>query len=154
MSETVAAAIATAVAATGSGIEFRSGGCLCGRIRFTVTGPVDDPHVCNCRDCAKRSGAPFQWWVGFPTVGLEWTGEGGEPTWYDTYPGETSRGFCGTCGSHIAARDYGDDTMIGILATALDDYGTDPELAPTNLNRVAEAADWLAQCNPRPAAAG
>ncbi|MEV0537822.1 GFA family protein [Kitasatospora sp. NPDC050463] len=146
MSETVAAA--------GSGPQVRSGGCLCGWIRFTVTGPVDDPHVCNCADCAKRSGAPFMWWVGFATAGLEWTGEGGEPTWYDTYPGKTSRGFCGTCGSHIAARDYGDDTIIGILATALDHYGTDPDLVPPNLNRVAEAADWLAQCDTRPVVAG
>ncbi|MFE4304733.1 GFA family protein [Streptomyces sp. NPDC056891] len=150
MSETVAAA-----AATGSEPEARSGSCLCGKIRFTVTGPVDDPHVCNCRDCAKRSGSPFQWWVGFPADGLEWTGEGGEPTWFDTYPGKTARGFCGTCGTHIAARDYGDDaTIIGILATALDHYDTDKALVPTNLNRVAEAAGWLTHCNPQPATAG
>ncbi|MGW6202301.1 GFA family protein [Streptomyces sp. NPDC055089] len=153
MSDTVAAAIATAAAATGSGTEVRSGGCLCGKIRFTVAGPVDDPHVCNCAHCAKRSGAPFQWWVGFRADGLKWIGEG-EPTWFDTHPGKTARGFCGACGTHIAARDYGDGTMIGILATALDDYGTDPALVPTNLNRVAEAADWLAQCDPRHAAAG
>lgn len=153
MSDSVVTATDTAAAATGSGTEVRSGGCLCGKIRFTVTGPVDDPHVCGCRDCAKRSGAPFQWWVGFPMDGLEWTGED-EPTWFDTYPGETARGFCGKCGTHLAARDYGDDTVIGFLATALDDYGTDPALVPTNLNRVAEAAPWLAQCDTRPATAG
>ncbi|MFF3957451.1 GFA family protein [Streptomyces sp. NPDC001890] len=141
-------------AATGSEPEVRSGGCLCGKTRFTVTGPVDDPHVCNCGHCAKRAGAPFQWWAGFPMAGLKWTGESGEPTWYDTYPGQTARGFCGGCGSHIAARDYGNDTIIGILATALDHYGTDSALAPTNLNRVAEAAPWLAQCNTQPAVAG
>lgn len=138
-------------AATGSDLEVRSGGCLCGKVRFTVTGSVDDPHVCNCAHCSKRSGAPFQWWVGFPMAGLKWTGEGGEPTWYDTYPGKTARGFCGGCGSHIAARDYGDDTVIGILATALDHYGTDSALVPTNLNRVSEAAPWLAQRDTRPA---
>ncbi|MGW0673443.1 GFA family protein [Streptomyces sp. NPDC002746] len=141
-------------AIVGSNPEVRSGGCLCGTIRFTVTGPADDPHVCNCEHCAKRSGSPFQWWAGFPMAGLTWTGEGGEPTWYDTYPGKTARGFCGTCASHIAARDYGDDTIIGILATALDDYATDPALVPTNLNRVAEAAPWLAQCDTRAAVAG
>ncbi|MFF6772703.1 GFA family protein [Streptomyces sp. NPDC012637] len=139
------------VAANGSGPEDRSGGCLCGKVRFTVTGPVDDPHICACEHCAKRSGAPFQWWVGFPMAGLEWTGA--EPTWFDTYPGKTARGFCGACGSHIAARDYGDDTIIGILATALDDHATDLALVPTNLNRLAEAAPWLAQSD-RHAAAG
>lgn len=140
------------VAAAGSGVEVRSGGCLCGKIRFTVTGPVDDPHVCICAHCVKRSGAPFQWWVGFPMSGLEWTGEGGEPTWFDTYP-ETARGFCGGCGTHIAARDHGDATTIGILATALDHHRSDPALVPTNLHRVAEAADWLARPDTLPAAA-
>ncbi|MFE9137949.1 GFA family protein [Streptomyces sp. NPDC007355] len=149
MSET--AAVITADA-TDPGTEVRSGSCLCGKIRFTVTGPVDDPHLCICAHCSKRAGSPFQWWVGFRADGLQWTGED-QPTWFDTYPGETSRGFCGTCGTHIAARDYGDDTMIGILATALDHYDTDPALAPTNLNRVPESADWLAQCAPRPATA-
>ncbi|MFF8837518.1 aldehyde-activating protein [Streptomyces sp. NPDC015130] len=78
-------------------------------------------------------------------AGLTWIGEGGEPTWYDTYPGRTARGFCGRCGSHVAARDHGDDTIIGILVTALDDHTADPALVPTNLNRLAEAVPWLAQ---------
>ncbi|MFB7611639.1 GFA family protein [Streptomyces gardneri] len=125
--------------------KFRSGGCLCGKVRFTVTGPVDDPHVCICAHCAKRSGAPLQWWLGFPMTGLRWIGEGGEPTWYDTYPGKTARGFCCECGTHLAARDHHNDTIIGILATALDHYSTDSTLAPTNLRRITEAAPWLAQ---------
>lgn len=139
---------------TGSGPEVRSGGCLpqCGKVRFTVTGPVDDPHVCACEHCAKRSGAPFQWWLGFPMAGLKWTGA--EPTWFDTHPGKTARGFCGRCGTHIAARDHGDNKVIGILATALDHHATDPALVPTNLNRLAEAAPWLAQYDNRHAAAG
>ncbi|WP_327740499.1 GFA family protein (plasmid) [Streptomyces nojiriensis] len=131
------------VPVTGSGTEVRSGGCLCGKVRFTVTGPVDDPHICACKDCSTRSGAPFQWWVGFPMSGLEWTGA--EPTWFDTHPGKTARGFCPDCGTHIAARDYGDSTIIGILAPALDHHDTDPALVPTNLNRLPEAAPWLAQ---------
>ncbi|MFF3503483.1 GFA family protein [Streptomyces sp. NPDC003247] len=146
MSETVAAAD------SGSGV--RSGGCLCGKIRFTVTGSVDDPHVCNCAHCAERSGAPFPWRARFPMAGPKRTGEGGEPTWYDTCPGRTARGFCGGCGSHIAARGHGDDTVVGILATALDHYGTGPALAPASLDRAAEAAPWLARCGPRPAVTG
>ncbi|MFE3387386.1 MULTISPECIES: GFA family protein [Streptomyces griseus group] len=146
MSETVPAATAD------SDLEVRSGGCLCGKVGFTVTGPVDDPHICPCAHCVKRSGAPFQWWLGFPTAGLKWTGD--EPVWFDTHPGKTARGFCGACGSHIAARDYGDSEIIGILATALDHHDTDPALVPTNLNRLAEAASWLAQNDNRHAAAG
>ncbi|MFD0355630.1 hypothetical protein ACFVHW_18135 [Streptomyces sp. NPDC127110] len=58
------------------------------------------------------------WWVGFATV--SWTGEGGEPTWYETFPGEAKRGFCPTCGSRVAAIDS-DIPEIGINVTALDE---------------------------------
>ncbi|MGW3929438.1 GFA family protein [Streptomyces microflavus] len=70
----------------------RTGGCLCGRIRFTTRGPAVFPHTCVCRDCQKLGGTPMMWWVGFETV--TWTGEGGEPTWYETFEGEAKRGFC------------------------------------------------------------
>ncbi|MYV96221.1 GFA family protein, partial [Streptomyces sp. SID1034] len=54
------------------------------------------------------------WWVGFATV--SWTGEGGEPTWYETFPGEAKRGFCPNCGSRVAAIDS-DIPEIGINVT-------------------------------------
>ncbi len=33
-------------ATPGEEVEERAGGCLCGRIRFTVTGPAVYPHLC------------------------------------------------------------------------------------------------------------
>jgi hypothetical protein len=126
-----------------SEVEVWTGGCLCKAVRFTVTGQPDDPHICACAHCQMRSGAPFQWWVGFPSQGLSFTGEG-ELTWFDTYPGKTSRGFCPVCGSPVAARDYDDETVIGIVSTALDAQ-EDPRLVPVNLNRLTEAASWLCE---------
>jgi hypothetical protein len=122
--------------------ETWTGGCRCGKIRFTVAGEPDYPHVCSCTDCKVRGGGPMQWWVGFPLAGLTWTGEQ-EPTWYDTFPGETKRGFCATCGSHVAALDYGDDT-IGINVTALDQHD-DPRLTPVNQSFRPDAVSWLPQ---------
>ncbi|MFI5643159.1 GFA family protein [Kitasatospora sp. NPDC051705] len=122
----------------------RSGGCLCGAIRFTVTGEPEDPHICGCAHCSHRAGSPFQWWTGFPLAGLSWTGDHGEPTWYDTHAGRTMRGFCPVCGSHIAALDHGDTALVGILVTALDGYRGDPAHVPLNPNRLPEAAPWLA----------
>ncbi|MFF0540570.1 GFA family protein [Streptomyces coelicoflavus] len=75
--------------------EVRTGGCLCGRIRFTAQGPAVFPHTCECDHCQKLGGTPVMWWVGFKTI--TWTGEGGEPTWYETFPGEAKRGFCPSC---------------------------------------------------------
>jgi hypothetical protein len=121
----------------------RTGGCLCGKIRFIVAGVPDYPHTCSCVHCQKRAGGPMQSWVGFPLDGLRWTGEGGEPTWYDTFPGETKRGFCPICGSHVAALDYG-DTTIGINLSALDDQDGE-DLVPVNQSFRGDAVSWLAQ---------
>ncbi|MFF4450149.1 GFA family protein [Streptomyces sp. NPDC001502] len=123
----------------------RSGGCHkdCGRIRFEAKGGPDYPHTCSCRDCKKRGGAPMMSWVAFPLDGFEWTGEGGEPTWYDTYPGKTKRGFCANCGTHIAAYDYG-DTWMGVNIPALDEPDGEG-LTPVNQSCRGEAVPWLGQ---------
>jgi hypothetical protein len=128
---------------TRADVDVWTGGCLCQNIRFQVTGEPDYPHVCSCQHCQKRGGGPMQSWIGFPLEGLRWIGDGGEPTWYDTFPGETKRGFCPTCGSHIAAFDYGDST-IGINLTALD-HQDDPRLVPINQSFRGDAVPWLAQ---------
>lgn len=58
-------------------------------------------------------------------------------------PGETKRGFCPTCGSHLAAFDYG-DTTIGVNISAVDDQH-DPRLAPVNQSFRSTAVAWLPQ---------
>lgn len=117
----------------------RTGGCLCGRIRFTTRGPAVFPHTCVCRHCQKLGGTPVMWWVGFETV--SWTGEGGEPTWYETFEGEAKRAFCPNCGSRIAAIDS-DIPEIGINVTALDDT-SGPDLVPIHASFRDNAVDWL-----------
>ncbi|MBL1110566.1 GFA family protein [Streptomyces sp. 5-8] len=117
----------------------RTGGCLCGRIRFTTRGPAVFAHTCACPHCQKLGGTPVMWWVGFETV--TWTGEGGEPTWYETFEGEAKRGFCPTCGSRVAAIDS-DIPEIGINVTALDDT-SGPDLVPIHASFRENAVHWL-----------
>ncbi|MBG6136060.1 hypothetical protein IW245_002254 [Longispora fulva] len=90
--------------------------------------------------------------MSFPMQGLRWTGEGGEPRWYDTFAGKTTRGFCTTCGSSVAAIDYGVD-LIGINMSALD-VQDDPRLVPVNQSFRGDAVPWLPQVpDTQPAAA-
>jgi hypothetical protein len=35
------------------------GSCLCGGVRYEVTGPVHDVHHCHCSMCRKAHGAAF-----------------------------------------------------------------------------------------------
>lgn len=82
-------------------------------------------------------------WVAFSLDSFEWTGEGGEPTWYETFRGETKRGFCPTCGSHVAAIDSG-DTWMGVNIPALDEPDGD-EFVPVNQSFRGDAVSWLPQ---------
>ncbi|MCX5418077.1 GFA family protein [Streptomyces sp. NBC_00059] len=116
----------------------RTGGCLCGRIRFTTRGTAVFAHTCACGHCQKLGGAPLMWWVGFETV--TWTGES-EPTWYETFEGEAKRGFCPTCGSRVAAIDS-DIPEIGINVTALDDT-SGPDLVPIHASFRDNVVHWL-----------
>ncbi|GAB2882059.1 GFA family protein [Streptomyces deserti] len=119
----------------------RTGGCLCGWIRFTVKGKAVYPHTCSCEHCQKLGGAPVMWWAGWPADAVAWTGEGGEPTWFETFEGEAKRGFCPTCGSRLAAIDS-DIPELGINVTALDDT-SGSDLIPVNQSFRDNAVHWL-----------
>ncbi|MEU5839754.1 GFA family protein [Streptomyces diacarni] len=117
----------------------RSGGCLCGQVRFTVTGNPDYPHTCSCTRCQKLSGGPVMAWVSFPLSGLAWTGEEGGPAWYYTWP-DSRRGCCPTCGSHLCALDDDSDS-IALTLSSLDDASG---LMPVNQSFPQNAVPWLA----------
>ena len=36
------------------------GSCLCGGIKFEITGPLSGPLNCHCSQCRKQHGAPFR----------------------------------------------------------------------------------------------
>ncbi|MCG7623135.1 GFA family protein [Epibacterium sp. Ofav1-8] len=87
----------------------RTGGCLCGRVRFTVTGAPDRVGLCHCLDCRKHHGAPFYAAAVFAPEQLSVTGD------VRCYQG---RCFCPTCGSSVYATSGGE---VEIHLGALDD---------------------------------
>jgi hypothetical protein len=116
----------------------RIGGCLCGKIRYEVTGPEDYPHVCSCPHCQRLSGGPMMSWVSFPVAGFKWTGPGGEPSWYYSWP-DSRRGFCPNCGSQVCAQDDGADGIC-MTMSSLDNPG---EFTPVAQSFKDDAVSWL-----------
>ncbi|MEU9472166.1 aldehyde-activating protein [Streptomyces avermitilis] len=84
----------------------------------------------------------MMWWAGFAPDGVTWT-NGVEPTWFETFPGETKRGFCPDCGSRLAAIDS-DVPELGIVVTALDDT-SGADLVPVNQSFRDSNVRWLPQ---------
>ncbi|MEM7464697.1 MAG: GFA family protein, partial [Pseudomonadota bacterium] len=55
-----------------------TGGCLCGKVRFTVTGNPDRVGVCHCQHCRRHHGALFHASAIFHKDAVTVEGETGE----------------------------------------------------------------------------
>lgn len=96
----------------------QKGGCLCGAVRFEVTGEGANPHGCACRFCQRHTGAPLAAWVEFTCEQVRWTGTAGAPAVYRS-SADSSRAFCALCGSSIGAID--DAPTIALLVGSFDE---------------------------------
>lgn len=81
-----------------------AGGCLCGAVRFTVSGSPYRVGMCHCLDCRKHHGALFHASAIFPSEAVAITGVTRE------YKG---RHFCPVCGSTVFGRS-GDETEVNL----------------------------------------
>lgn len=76
------------------------GGCLCGSVRYSVTGPFLAAANCHCSHCRKAHGAAFGSFAPVKRADFRWLS--GEPllSRYESSPGNY-RHFCGKCGSQV-----------------------------------------------------
>ena len=90
--------------------EHHEGGCLCGGVRYRVTGPLRDITTCHCGECRRTHGGaapytacPDDPWELVVAVGLAWIESPHSTT-------NAVRGFCANCGSSLfwkaPDRDY------------------------------------------------
>lgn len=112
-------------AASDVSVPIRTGHCQCGRISYQVNGIPDDPHLCSCVHDTRISGGPAVLWVGFPLDSLIWTGPGGEPKWYATYP-TLRRGFCPDCATHLVSVADGSNMVMVTGFSLTDQSGIEP----------------------------
>lgn len=79
------------------------GGCLCGKVRFEIMGPIRNIVYCHCSQCRKAQGSAFA------TNGIVKASEfailsgADELTGYESTPGQT-KFFCKHCGSPIMSK--------------------------------------------------
>lgn len=96
------------------------GGCLCGRVRFKISGPPLVVTHCHCATCRKAAGAAFVTWVTVRPEHFRWTAA--EPAHYRSSP-QVRRGFCPSCGTTLCYQRDDRADEIDVTAGALDDPG-------------------------------
>lgn len=94
----------------------KTGGCHCGAVRYTVTGPLRDVIYCHCTQCRKQTGH-FVAATRVADEALEITGAD-DLTWYAASP-DAKRGFCRHCGSLLFWKRDGSD-KTSIMAGSMD----------------------------------
>ena len=78
----------------------REGSCLCGQLRYTVSGELAPVFNCHCQFCRRVHGAAFTT-VGFVSAGrFSWHASSAKPSRYETRAGN-HRYFCTHCSTPI-----------------------------------------------------
>jgi len=94
------------------------GGCLCGAVRYEVTGPLRDIVNCHCAMCQKLHGN-FGPHSKAPKANITIT-KGDGLCWYKTSD-VARRGFCRECGSGLFWEPF-ELAATGIIAGSLDGH--------------------------------
>lgn len=97
------------------------GGCLCGAVRYRITGPFLFVHQCCCRDCQKATGTGHTTIAGVHKDDLHLAGAITTYTSTGDTGGSVTRHFCGVCGGRLfTSGDLPGDKRI-IQCGSLDD---------------------------------
>ena len=99
------------------------GGCLCGAIRYRVSGAIDESGYCHCRTCQRQSGAPVVAWFALAPSNFSYSK--GPPGGYRASDHAT-REFCRDCGTYLVFREDDAGETLSVNTATLDD----PSLAP------------------------
>ncbi len=97
--------------------ETPEGGCLCGALRYRVSGPIDSVTHCHCAMCRRWSGAVAVTWFTVPLDRFE-IAEGSLKTYRSSSHGE--RRSCPDCASQIAFWSSKRPAEIDITLGSLD----------------------------------
>ncbi len=99
--------------------EILSGGCLCGGVRYRLTGPRRDVIVCHCENCRRTHGHVAAY-TSVARGDLQLTDEQTLQWFHDRSP-DTYRGFCNRCGASLFWDARDGKNKISVAAGTLDD---------------------------------
>ena len=99
------------------------GGCLCGAVRFRVTGRPIWTAFCHCESCRRATGSVVAAYAGYAADRFEY--RAGEPSHLQS-SNDVSRGFCAGCGSALTYEGDGWPGEVHVHVGTLDE----PEAFP------------------------
>jgi hypothetical protein len=115
-----------------------TGGCLCGAVRFEVSGPILSAGYCHCTHCQKRTGTGSSANCRVAREGFRLLA-GAELLASFQPPTGVPKLFCSQCGSALFSGDPFSDAEVAVRLGAFD---RDPGVRPQYRQFVDSAAAW------------
>jgi hypothetical protein len=115
-----------------------AGGCLCGAVRYEITGAVSNPCFCHCTTCRRATGAPMVPWGTFAREAVRIVH--GRLSEFRS-SAQVARGFCAHCGTSLTYRHEARAGEIDVTLSTLDDPTL---LAPRMHVWVKDRLPWVA----------
>ena len=93
-----------------------TGGCACGRIRYTASIADDDAYLCHCRMCQRATGSVSIAFKNVKKADVAWQHE---PDWYQSSP-IAHRPYCRECGTSLGFA-FPDSENMDLTVASFDD---------------------------------
>ena len=94
-----------------------SGGCACGRIRYTATIDDHDAYLCHCRMCQRATGSISIAFKNVKHAQVDWDDQ---PDWFDSSP-IAIRPFCRECGTSLGYKFKDGSENMDLTVASFDD---------------------------------
>ena len=94
-----------------------TGGCACGRVRFTAQVESDEAYLCHCRMCQRASGSVSLALHSLPQANVRWEGA---PDWFDSSP-IAHRPYCSSCGTSLGFAYLSGTDKMDLTVASFDD---------------------------------
>ncbi|HUP67806.1 MAG TPA: GFA family protein [Sphingomicrobium sp.] len=97
--------------------EKMTGGCACGRVRYSAVVKSDDAYLCHCRMCQRASGSVSLALMNAKQAEVEWSQQ---PDWYDS-SAIAIRPFCAKCGTSFGFQFKDGSENMDLTVASFDD---------------------------------
>jgi hypothetical protein len=93
-----------------------TGGCACGKVRYTAQVGSDEAYLCHCRMCQRATGSVSIAFKNVRKADVVWDGE---PDWYQSSP-IARRPYCASCGTSLGFA-YPDSEKMDLTIASFDE---------------------------------
>ena len=94
-----------------------TGGCACGRVRYTATIRDHEAYLCHCRMCQRATGSVSIAFKNVKQSDVRWEHE---PDWYDSSP-IAKRPYCRECGTSLGFQFKDGSDKMDLTVASFDD---------------------------------